>query len=209
MYSLPVGRVIVWDRGTYTNEAEDDVADALERRHLSFRLDGEKLHGGFALTRFRTGKDEAWLLVKKSDDDADGRRNRYAANRNQWSPAARSTSCHERSGAHLELPHPCDADRRAVSPTRTGFSSGSPTGCGAWRFATAAACGCCRVTVSRSTEPIPRWSTHSAPRSAPNSSSTARSSHSRADEQASRGYRAGWVITDPDEAVASGIPVFY
>jgi DNA ligase D-like protein (predicted 3'-phosphoesterase) len=68
------GRVIVWDRGTYTNEAEHDMADALERGHLSFRLDGEKLHGGFALTRFRTGKDEAWLLVKKSDDHADGRR---------------------------------------------------------------------------------------------------------------------------------------
>jgi DNA polymerase Ligase (LigD) len=47
------GRVIVWDRGTYTNEGEHDLAEAL--------------------TRFRTGKDEAWLLVK-SDDDADGRR---------------------------------------------------------------------------------------------------------------------------------------
>ena len=46
------------------------MADALERGHLSFCLDGEKLHGGFALTRFRTGKDEAWLLVKKSDKDA-------------------------------------------------------------------------------------------------------------------------------------------
>jgi DNA ligase D-like protein (predicted 3'-phosphoesterase) len=68
------GRVIVWDRGTYTNEAEHEMADALERGHLSFRLDGEKLQGGFALTRFRTGKDEAWLLVKKSDEDADGRR---------------------------------------------------------------------------------------------------------------------------------------
>ena len=68
------GRVIVWDRGTYTNEGDDDLVDALERGHLSFRLNGEKLHGGFALTRFRTGKDEAWLLVKKSDDDADRRR---------------------------------------------------------------------------------------------------------------------------------------
>jgi DNA ligase D-like protein (predicted 3'-phosphoesterase) len=68
------GRVIVWDRGTYTNDADRDMAEALERGHLSFRLDGKKLRGGFALTRFRTGKDEAWLLVKKSDDDADGRR---------------------------------------------------------------------------------------------------------------------------------------
>ena len=35
---------------------------------------GEKLRGGYAFTRFRTGKDEAWLLVKKSGEDADARR---------------------------------------------------------------------------------------------------------------------------------------
>jgi DNA ligase D-like protein (predicted 3'-phosphoesterase) len=66
------GRVIVWDRGTYSTDR--DMAEALQSGHLSFRLDGEKLHGGFALTRLRQGKDEAWLLVKKADDDADGRR---------------------------------------------------------------------------------------------------------------------------------------
>jgi DNA ligase D-like protein (predicted 3'-phosphoesterase) len=66
------GCVIVWDRGTYTSDR--DMSEALARGHLSFRVDGEKLHGGFALTRFRRGKDEAWLLVKKADDDADARR---------------------------------------------------------------------------------------------------------------------------------------
>jgi DNA ligase D-like protein (predicted 3'-phosphoesterase) len=66
------GRVIVWDRGTYSSDR--DMVESLNRGHLSFRLDGEKLHGGFALTRFRQGKDEAWLLVKKADDDADARR---------------------------------------------------------------------------------------------------------------------------------------
>ena len=66
------GRVIVWDRGTYTSDR--DMAEDLGRGHLSFRLDGEKLHGGYALTRLRQGKDEAWLLVKKSNDDADARR---------------------------------------------------------------------------------------------------------------------------------------
>jgi DNA ligase D-like protein (predicted 3'-phosphoesterase) len=68
------GRVIVWDRGTYANESEHDAADALKRGHLSFRLDGEKLHGGYALTRMRKGKREAWLLVKRKDKDADARR---------------------------------------------------------------------------------------------------------------------------------------
>jgi DNA ligase D-like protein (predicted 3'-phosphoesterase) len=68
------GGVIVWDRGTYTNESRREMADALRRGHLSFSLDGEKLHGGYALIRIRKGKDESWLLVQKSDEDADRRR---------------------------------------------------------------------------------------------------------------------------------------
>lgn len=69
------GGVIVWDRGTYTNASDQEMAEGLERGHLSFRLNGEKLRGGYALTRMRRGKDEAWLLVKRKDDDADARRN--------------------------------------------------------------------------------------------------------------------------------------
>jgi DNA ligase D-like protein (predicted 3'-phosphoesterase) len=68
------GPVIVWDRGSYANATERDMAECLDRGHLSFRLQGEKLHGGFALTRIREGKDETWLLVKRRDEDADARR---------------------------------------------------------------------------------------------------------------------------------------
>ncbi len=52
------GAVIIWDEG---------VAEILrdEPDHLSFVLDGSKLHGGFALTR--TG-DDRWILIKKVDD---------------------------------------------------------------------------------------------------------------------------------------------
>ncbi|MFE6743399.1 hypothetical protein [Streptomyces tubercidicus] len=50
---------------------------ALDDGHISFWLDGSKLHGGYALTRFRAGegpgKRESWLLVKENDDRA-GRR---------------------------------------------------------------------------------------------------------------------------------------
>lgn len=72
------GSVIVWDTGTYANLSERDgeavpVADAIDDGHLSVRLDGEKLTGGYALTRFR-GEDD-WLLVKIDDDEADARRN--------------------------------------------------------------------------------------------------------------------------------------
>src|SRR3954464_13462927 len=40
------GAVIIWDRGTW--EPRDGTPDD---EHFSFRLDGEKLHGGFALTK--------------------------------------------------------------------------------------------------------------------------------------------------------------
>lgn len=74
------GIVLVWDAGTYENTTrrggtEIPMAEALERGHATFRLAGEKLTGGFALTRFRGGDDEAWLLVKQDDAAADARRN--------------------------------------------------------------------------------------------------------------------------------------
>ena len=68
------GRVIVWDHGTYVNESSYPMAEGLKRGHLSFFLNGQKLHGGYALTRIRGGGHETWLLVKKSDEYADARR---------------------------------------------------------------------------------------------------------------------------------------
>lgn len=74
------GPVIVWDAGTYSNQTERDgielpVAEAIDAGHVSVWLEGEKLRGGYALTRIRSGKAEAWLLVKKRDEAADARRN--------------------------------------------------------------------------------------------------------------------------------------
>ncbi|MFF8865056.1 DNA polymerase ligase N-terminal domain-containing protein [Streptomyces sp. NPDC015139] len=67
------GTVIVWDNGTYEPLSHDrrgravDFAESLARGHATFRLHGTKLHGEYALTRFRGGADEeeAWLLVRK------------------------------------------------------------------------------------------------------------------------------------------------
>jgi len=69
------GEVIVWDTGTYRNTTERNgepisVDRAAERGHITFELNGEKLRGGYALTRFRSGDEEAWLLVKKDDEYA-------------------------------------------------------------------------------------------------------------------------------------------
>ena len=71
------GPVIVWDAGTYDNETTDksgsdiSVADAVGRGHVSFVLHGRKLRGGYSLTRFRSGRQPGWLLVKKADPYAD------------------------------------------------------------------------------------------------------------------------------------------
>lgn len=73
------GTVMVWDTGTYRNTSVHDgkprdVAEAVAAGHLTFELDGTKLHGEFALTRTRTGRREQWLLVKKKDAGSSTRR---------------------------------------------------------------------------------------------------------------------------------------
>ncbi len=64
------GPVIVWDRGRW--EPQGDPREGLRRGKVAFTLDGEKLHGGFALVRMRTaGRDgKNWLLVKERDGEA-------------------------------------------------------------------------------------------------------------------------------------------
>src|SRR6185437_12275426 len=43
------GTVMIWDRGVWS--PENDPHKGLEKGHLSFTLDGEKLHGGWHLVR--------------------------------------------------------------------------------------------------------------------------------------------------------------
>ncbi|MBF3542517.1 DNA ligase, partial [Burkholderia pseudomallei] len=70
------GSVIVWDRGAWTPAGGVAAARAGYRAgKLSFTLDGDKLHGGWALVRGRGlrdsgGKHEQWLLIKERDGDA-------------------------------------------------------------------------------------------------------------------------------------------
>lgn len=61
---------IVWDTGLY--QPAEDPGPALEGGHLRFVVLGEKVRGGFALTRTRMGGDERnWILVKIDDEYAD------------------------------------------------------------------------------------------------------------------------------------------
>jgi DNA ligase D-like protein (predicted 3'-phosphoesterase) len=64
------GGVIVWDRGHYEQGGRVAWPEALERGHAVFVLHGEKLHGGFALQRTRSGEKPQWLLIKRRDEHA-------------------------------------------------------------------------------------------------------------------------------------------
>jgi DNA ligase D-like protein (predicted 3'-phosphoesterase) len=69
------GSVIVWDAGPYRSLSEVPMEQGVADGHLSFWLEGQKLRGGYALTRtgVRGGK-EQWLLIKRRDEHADARR---------------------------------------------------------------------------------------------------------------------------------------
>ena len=63
------GTVMIWDRGSW--EPESDPHKGLQKGHLSFTLDGEKLRGGWHLVRLhrRPGeKRDNWLLIKQHDE---------------------------------------------------------------------------------------------------------------------------------------------
>jgi bifunctional non-homologous end joining protein LigD len=63
------GTVMVWDRGTWTPESPD-IAAALRKGELKFRLAGKKLRGSWVLVRTRPRAGDgrpAWLLIKHRD----------------------------------------------------------------------------------------------------------------------------------------------
>jgi len=64
------GTVMIWDRGEWAPESPD-VDAALKKGELKFRLDGEKLHGGWVLVRLNRRGNEGkvpWLLIKHRDE---------------------------------------------------------------------------------------------------------------------------------------------
>ena len=72
------GTVLVWDIGTYRNLKEKQgrtvpMAEALGEGRAAVWLEGKKLKGGYALTRFRGADDKNWLLIKMNDEHADQR----------------------------------------------------------------------------------------------------------------------------------------
>ena len=71
------GPIIVWDKGTFTNIRGEKrkpftLQESYDQGLIEVRLEGEKLHGAYALvrTKFRDAKN-SWLLVKMKDSEAD------------------------------------------------------------------------------------------------------------------------------------------
>ncbi|HEX6257949.1 MAG TPA: DNA ligase D [Candidatus Saccharimonadales bacterium] len=69
------GHVIIWDEGFYepreeTDDPEKALKKALKQGHLTFVMHGQKLKGEFALIKMHKQGDDAWLLIKKSDEYA-------------------------------------------------------------------------------------------------------------------------------------------
>src|SRR5947208_4542036 len=67
------GTVLLWDRGTWAPEGPNPE-EAYRKGALKFRLEGEKLHGRWALVRMggKAAKErhENWLLIKERDEEA-------------------------------------------------------------------------------------------------------------------------------------------
>lgn len=69
------GNVIIWDQGTWEFiEPGDDPVKALESGKLTFRLQGKKMFGEWALVRIkgrgRSSRGNEWLLLKHRDQFA-------------------------------------------------------------------------------------------------------------------------------------------
>jgi bifunctional non-homologous end joining protein LigD len=67
------GTVLLWDRGTWI-PVDPDPEAAYRKGSLKFALNGEKLHGKWALVRMggkaASERRENWLLIKERDDEA-------------------------------------------------------------------------------------------------------------------------------------------
>lgn len=65
------GTVMLWDRGTW--ESIGDAHETYRSGRLKFRLNGDKMHGQWALVRMKPKPNErnpAWLLIKDKDEYA-------------------------------------------------------------------------------------------------------------------------------------------
>jgi len=76
------GTVMIWDKGNFKNLKKNDAGESISLKEsydmgtIEVWLNGEKLKGGYALIKMKSGKMKGnWLLIKMDDSEADARRN--------------------------------------------------------------------------------------------------------------------------------------
>ena len=84
------GTVMLWDRGYWLPEGDENVDEALSKGELKFVLAGGKLQGSFVLVRMKHdrdgGKRNNWLLIKHKDEWAKPATARRSSTRTARSP---------------------------------------------------------------------------------------------------------------------------
>lgn len=64
------GTVQLWDRGTWHPAEDEDATRAFKKGKIAFELEGERLHGRWALVQMRGPRNKSgrnWLLIKEKD----------------------------------------------------------------------------------------------------------------------------------------------
>src|SRR5579862_3627207 len=59
------GAMIVWDRGAFRSIDDEPTATGRLRGKIDLELEGQKLHGRWALVRTKGGSGKEWLLIRK------------------------------------------------------------------------------------------------------------------------------------------------
>jgi bifunctional non-homologous end joining protein LigD len=115
------GTVMVWDRGSWEC---DPPERAYEKGKLDFSLKGEKLHGGWILTRMRKRAGEKrtnWLLIKHRDEYArEGKKNKIL---DEDTSVASSRSMDAIAAGKGRGPKPFVTAKRSRSPAKAEWKS--------------------------------------------------------------------------------------
>jgi bifunctional non-homologous end joining protein LigD len=115
------GTVMVWDRGYWDC---DDPERAYDKGKLDFTLEGEKLHGGWILTRMRKREGEKrtnWLLIKHRDEFArEGEKNNIL---DEDSSVASSRSMDEIMAGKGRGPKPFVTAKKSRAPAKAQWKS--------------------------------------------------------------------------------------
>jgi bifunctional non-homologous end joining protein LigD len=115
------GTVMVWDRGHWDCE---DPEGGYAKGKLDFTLEGDKLHGGWILTRMRQREGEKrtnWLLIKHRDEFArEGKKNRIL---DEDASVASSRSMEEIAAGKGRGPKPFVTAKKSRAPAKAEWKS--------------------------------------------------------------------------------------